>query len=749
MQKNEDIMLRVRDVVVQFRQKQKRVNAVKGASFDIYRGEIFSIVGESGSGKTTIGRAIAGIEQIKEGAVYMNNKIIRGKAPNLLKNTLFIQERVRLITANNTLLLKNLEGYINELKIRYYQYFENVRYNPTTKQLTPYLNKDYQSIAEAKGTYQTIFAHDKAGKHFRILQEQIENNIYLLTIILKKYQALIRFVDKLNEYIPDLDLALETALTNLLKANSKLCQELILSAQQLYTLLEIIVKLHNDLSSTSSAGEIKKYFEEVFETIRSVLEQRHEYLKKHQILKQNNKQLYLLLAPQRERQKIIKNYHKRYFVRAKDLNVLLDQQEKNGLNTATKKTELSQLRQKVGVLANLNINPNLIDELLIVLTNTNNGDVKKTLNNLTVNEVGKKLAEYLAPFGNDLFRLTRVVKELIYFKKYQVYCDLTIINLYNQLMNKPQLSVEQFNEVKQLLDLLELPIFDDIITKSPLFKTPSQAENRQNKKKIQMVFQDPSASLNDRISVEEIIGEGLEAFPEIYKNDEARNLYLEFYNANLAENEATMTLKEVKDLDVKRFLILNMIKEVGLLPEHLSRYSHEFSGGQRQRIGIARALIMKPEFIIADEPISALDVSIRAQILNLLKKFQSQINLTYIFVAHDLSVVRFIADRIAVIYHGQLVELAPAEELFINPLHPYTRALLSAIPLPNPNLEKNREHYIYDPEIEHYDYHYALPEFHEVTPNHFVYGNKREIVTIKQQLKGQDKANSKGGVNNV
>ncbi|AGM26006.1 oligopeptide ABC transporter ATP-binding protein [Spiroplasma syrphidicola EA-1] len=747
MQKHEDIMLRVRDVVVQFRQKQKRVNAVKGASFDIYRGEIFSIVGESGSGKTTIGRAIAGIEQIKEGAVYMNNKIIRGKAPNLLKNTLFIQERIRLITTNNTILSKNLESYINELKIRYYQYFENARYNPTTKQLTPYLNKDYQNIIATKGAYQTIFARDKAGKHFRILQEQIENNIYLLTIILKKYQALIRFVDKLNEYIPDLDLALETALTTLLKANSKLCQELILSAQQLYTLLEIIVKLHNDLSSSASATEIKNYFEEVFEIIRSVLEQRQEYLVKHQTLKQNNKQLYLLLAPQSERQKIIKNYHKRYFVRTKDLNALFAQQAKEGLKTTGQQTEFSQLKQKSDVLANLTIALNLLNELLIVLNS--NGDVEKAFDNLTANEGGKNLAEYLAPFKNDLPLLTSAVKELIYFKKYNVYCDLTIINLYNKLVNKPQLSGEQFNEIKEFLALLELPIFDEVITKHPLFKTPSQAENRQNKKKIQMVFQDPSASLNDRISVEEIIGEGLEAFPEIYKNDEARNLYLEFYNANLAENEAAMTLKEVKDLDVKRFLILNMIKEVGLLPEHLSRYSHEFSGGQRQRIGIARALIMKPEFIIADEPISALDVSIRAQILNLLKKFQSQINLTYIFVAHDLSVVRFIADRIAVIYHGQLVELAPAEELFINPLHPYTKALLSAIPLPNPNLEKNREHYIYDPEIEHYDYHYALPEFHEVIPNHFVFGNKREIITIKQQLKEQDKTNSKGGVNNV
>ncbi len=132
---------------------------------------------------------------------------------------------------------------------------------------------------------------------------------------------------------------------------------------------------------------------------------------------------------------------------------------------------------------------------------------------------------------------------------------------------------------------------------------------------------------------------------------------------------------------------------------------------------------MKPQFIIADEPISALDVSIRAQVLNLLKKFQQQYNLTYIFVAHDLSVVRFIADRIAVIYHGQLVELANAEELFTNPLHPYTLALLSAIPLPNPNYEKEKVHFIYEPEKEHLDYLFDLPEFTEIKTGHYLFGN--------------------------
>ncbi len=269
---------------------------------------------------------------------------------------------------------------------------------------------------------------------------------------------------------------------------------------------------------------------------------------------------------------------------------------------------------------------------------------------------------------------------------------------------------------------------------SELFKLPTQSENREQKKKIQMIFQDPSSSLNYRISVAEIVGEGLTNFPELYKTDEARNLYLNYYNNNLGKNEKPLTLEAVNDKNVKNFLILNILKEVGLLSEHLSRYSHEFSGGQRQLIGIARALIMKPQFIIADEPISALDVSIRAQVLNLLKKFQQKYNLTYIFVAHDLSVVRFIADRIAVIYHGQLVELAPAEELFANPLHPYTRALLSAIPLPNQNYEKEKVHFIYEPEKEHWDYLFDLPEFTEIKTGHYLFGNSREIAAAKNKI---------------
>lgn len=191
--------------------------------------------------------------------------------------------------------------------------------------------------------------------------------------------------------------------------------------------------------------------------------------------------------------------------------------------------------------------------------------------------------------------------------------------------------------------------------------------DKQITQKIQMIFQDPMASLNERAKVDYIISEGL------------------------------INTKNFKDEAERQQKVQNALLNVGLLPEFASRFPHEFSGGQRQRIGIARALVMEPEFIIADEPISALDVSIRAQVLNLLSTIQQQNNLTYLFIAHDLSIVRFITDRTAVIYKGKIVELAETEKLFSNPIHPYTRALLSAVPEPNPYKEREKVVEIYNP----------------------------------------------------
>ena len=230
----------------------------------------------------------------------------------------------------------------------------------------------------------------------------------------------------------------------------------------------------------------------------------------------------------------------------------------------------------------------------------------------------------------------------------------------------------------------------------------SKELDRKVTRQIQMIFQDPMASLNERAKVDYIVSEGL------------------YSGARLSDAERKAKVEKA-------------LMEVGLLPEFASRFPHEFSGGQRQRIGVARALIMQPEFIIADEPISALDVSIRAQVLNLLSDLQQERGLTYLFISHDLSVMRFICDRIAVIHKGVLVELAETEKLFAHPLHPYTRALLSAIPLPDPAREKNKELEVYDPT--RHNYSIDKPEWVEVEEDHMVWANGAELAEYREMLK--------------
>ena len=220
--------------------------------------------------------------------------------------------------------------------------------------------------------------------------------------------------------------------------------------------------------------------------------------------------------------------------------------------------------------------------------------------------------------------------------------------------------------------------------------------------KIQMIFQDPVGSLDPRMTVREIIAEGLK-------------------------------IRGIRDKQFIDERVAEVLEKVGLVPEHAERYPHEFSGGQRQRIGIARAIILQPDLIIADEPISALDVSIQAQVINLMNDLRDEMGLTIMFIAHDLSVVKYFSDRIGVMYFGKMVELADSDELFAHPMHPYTRSLLSAIPLPDPNYEKRRKRITYVPSLTH-DYSKEGPEFKEVVPNHFVMCNTAECEKYRQEI---------------
>ncbi len=337
--------------------------------------------------------------------------------------------------------------------------------------------------------------------------------------------------------------------------------------------------------------------------------------------------------------------------------------------------------------------------------------------------------------GRTLIRLYKATSGSVYFKGYRIVAgnrwnekeikwkriktNRKIRDLKNEMNEKIRvLSDEQGN--KEFVESESAKIRDQYNAQIEKLKTDLAALIKEQKEKIaqhnydnkhvdkklmskmQMIFQDPVDSLDPRMTVEDIIQEGLHIQGQ--------------YNA--FENS-----QKVREALIK----------VGLLPEYASRYPHEFSGGQRQRIGIARALIMNPDFLICDEPISALDVSIRAQIINLLNNLKDEMGLTIMFIAHDLSVVKYFCDRIAVMYFGNIVELASSDELFAHPLHPYTRALLSAIPKPDPLSEKERKRYIYVPANEH-DYSKEAPSLVEITPGHFVMANTEELEKYRKVL---------------
>ena len=263
---------------------------------------------------------------------------------------------------------------------------------------------------------------------------------------------------------------------------------------------------------------------------------------------------------------------------------------------------------------------------------------------------------------------------------------------------------EAKKEKRTCKDAARIAELDKIIAENKAEMKAAQKDHKTADRKlvnqIQMIFQDPIASLDPRMTVRDIIAEGL-------------------------------VIKGIKDKEYIDQRVFEALETVGLVREHASRYPHEFSGGQRQRIGVARSLVMEPSLIIADEPISALDVSIRAQIINLLNDLRHERGITILFIAHDLSVVKYFSDRIGVMYFGKLVELADSDELFRHPLHPYTRSLLSAIPQPDPNYEKNRKRIVYNPIADH-DYRTSQPSFREVCPGHFVLCNDEEFARFQK-----------------
>ncbi|AKU79798.1 ATP-binding cassette domain-containing protein [Spiroplasma turonicum] len=704
---NNKTILKLRNISIVFRNKGKKFNAVKNVNIDINEGEIFGLVGESGSGKTTLARSIVGVQEIYDGAVYLNDKLINGHYENLYK--------------------------LNKNILKRLTYFENKLYT-IIKQVKKLLVEIQFKIK--KSSFNESFEIFNLKEIINVNQLRFIENLYTDTLniinqIIENSERIMIFVKGISLQVNDFPKKLEESL--ILKQEQVNNSYLVLknTVQKVFLWISNIIK--NISLENNNKYKLNNLLKKIIENTKFIISNNDILIKQVKNLKVIQNENTLLTSPKTIKNKKLKEYYKKVYISRKLFYKECNKRFKNLNNDKNKNVnELNILKEYLrDFWSRSNIKINICIKILNFIKENNKIEYyKKLLNKLKDTDFERKIKTYLKDNKEYNFQIiNNLWKEAWYIKniiKRNVVKDSKLIHDYYRWKNMHIQLVD--NDLIEFIEFLELPSTNEILKRSNLLSKTSKKERKINRKNIQMIFQDPSSSLNDRKSVYQIISEGLENYKSLYKSDEVKYEYLNYYNDNNINK--LINIRQIKNIDVKNYLINKVIKSVGLLPEHLSRYPHEFSGGQRQRIGIARSLIMNPKIIVADEPISALDVSIRSQLLNLFKKFQKEQNITFLFVAHDLSVVRYITDRVAVIYHGIIVELAPADELFKNPIHPYTKSLISSIPQPNPK-KVIEDVFVYDPIKEHYDYIFDLPKFIEIRNNHYVYFNEREINKYK------------------
>lgn len=657
------------------------VRAVDGISFNVYKREVFGIVGESGCGKTTAGRSIMRLYNPTNGLVKLNGNVIGAGYGDILDriNSLKKERKIKLIDLNNLtkfyyekdqVLLSQIRGNLFQIYSLKDNFFRRTK--EITKELDEYnniifeLTNQYKIALQKNLTTYKITRKDLLAKTFNVFEKEY-NQIYKRTKNSLKMKL---------KGVSD-----SSALTK----NTK--QELYASIKSEYELK--FAKIKEEYSP-----KIEEYSSKIInknDVKNLLIDAKQSYLEMRQALKDDfDVQVSQVKKPsQKTIGPIIKTFFKSFGLRIKFLFQILWY----ALNRIIpSKTNLIRLYRKVNFKLPT---PETINSFITY--DNNLAEIKKLKKEISL--VKKLAKKENIDKKEEIDKLVASINELVTLNK-QITKDL--------LANRH--SPETYKALKQayLQKKVEVttPIREEILELKTKIKETKKLHSSKTTKfdsrNMQMIFQDPIASLNPRMTVKEIIAEGLIV-------------------------NGTKDKKEIQQR------VLESMELVGLSSDYLTRYPHEFSGGQRQRIGIARALVMRPSLIIADEPVSALDVSIQAQVINLLRQLKDDLGLTIVFVAHDLSVVKFFCDRIAVMYYGKIVELASSDELFRNPLHPYTKSLLSAIPQPDPDYEKNRKRIYYSPTIHNYEF--DKPSLTEITTGHFVYANSAELEEMKKELK--------------